>query len=79
MSPVFCPRLQPLPSMLRCLCCVFALPLLQRVPRQNPAVYQKSALTSLTGMILSVTSWVTLGRLPSLSELKLNQPVSASS
>ena len=28
-------------------------------------------------VILSVPSWVTLGKLPSLSELKLNQPVSA--
>lgn len=41
------------------------------------SIHQESSPTSLTGTVLSVTSWVTLGRLPSLSELKLNQPVSA--
>lgn len=41
------------------------------------SIRQESSPTSLTGTVLSVTSWVTLGRLPSLSELKLSQPVSA--
>lgn len=72
-SPVFCPP--PTAPGLRAalsLLCVYAH--LSPSVKTLRSIRQKSSPTSLTGTVLSVTSWVTLGRLPSLSELKLNQP-----
>lgn len=75
-SPVFCPppTAPGLRALLSLLCVYTRLSPSVSLVKTLRSIHQKSSPTSLTGTVLSVTSWVTLGRLPSLSELKLNQP-----
>ena len=79
--PVLRPHLTPHRQCASCVCCVFALVF---VPGLSPRSPGKTCCPvpdrawerpQAPGLIPSVTSWVTVGKLPNLSELKLNQRV----
>ena len=80
-SPVLCPTFSAHPQGVSCLLCVCTrlsprslLSLRDECPSVPHWVWERPWAP---GLILSVTSWVTVGKVPSLPELKLNPHVLA--